>query len=581
VKLNDGSELRSAAWARSTLGADRHRADCGPFGIELLTRTSGNDCVLKLELVAGGNTAGDEVVEVRLSGGISVSGTSPRWLLYNGYQSWDRSGLSPLDTTAQAGGGPAVQSWWTAGVADDQASGLAAAAMPPADAITRFQATRSEFDLAWSDGAAGHPKALLSSGDPGRWVSPAVTLAAARDIRLGLAAMAMGGLRAAPLRGWVSWYHFGPFVTRDDVAEHSRLLAEDAFSRLGYRLIQLDDGWQQAYGEWTPNAKFPGGLRSLSGEVESRGQCLGVWTAPFLVSASADLAEHAPPDWFVADSETGERLIEERHRVFGPMFALDASRPGVQDYLRDLFAGMYEDGVRFFKADFLYAGAYAGSQALAAGLEAIKEGTRDAYLLASGAPLVPIVGLAHGCRIGPDTATPLMDFEAWKPSPTVFSEEVLDVGRNLAARHFLTGWFQLDADVALVGGNLLLEQARQLVTLAVLAGGPFLASDDLPRLPSERLELLTNPEVLALAGGGTAIPDWEPNAQDLPPVHWRRGDMLALFNWTDRDLEVEVRAPGAVAARDLWARAPLPEFRDGSGVRIPARGVRLLRLGSG
>jgi hypothetical protein len=242
---------------------------------------------------------------------------------------------------------------------------------------------------------------------------------------------------------------------------------------------------------------------------------------------------------------------------------------------------MYEDGVRFFKADFLYAGAYAGSQALAAGLEAIKEGTRDAYLLASGAPLVPIVGLAHGCRIGPDTATPLMDFEAWKPSPTVFSEEVLDVGRNLAARHFLTGWFQLDADVALVGGNLLLEQARQLVTLAVLAGGPFLASDDLPRLSSERLELLTNPEVLALAGGGTAIPDWEPNAQDLPPVHWRRGDLLALFNWTDRDLEVEVRAPGAVAARDLWARAPLPEFRDGSGVQIPARGVRLLRLDSG
>jgi alpha-galactosidase len=393
--------------------------------------------------------------------------------------------------------------------------------------------------------------------------------------------MTTGGLPARPVRGWVSWYHFGPFITRDDVVEHSRLLADGAFAQLGYRLVQLDDGWQQAYGEWTPNTKFPGGLGSLAGEVERRGQCLGIWTAPFLVSASADLAQEAPADWFVTDDSTGERLVEERHRVFGPMFALDASRPPVQDYLRDLYAGMYEAGVRFFKADFLYAGAYAGSRALAAGLKAIKEGTRDAYLLASGAPLLPIVGLAHGCRIGPDTATPLMDFEAWKPSPTVFADEVLDIGRNLAARHFLNGWFQLDADVALVGGNLTLEQARQLVTLAALAGGPFLAGDDLPRLPPERLELLTNPEVLALAGNGAAVPDWEPDTRDLPPTHWRRHDVLALFNWTAEDFELEVRAPGARAARDLWARASLPGFRDGSRLRIPANGVRLLRLDSG
>jgi alpha-galactosidase len=370
-------------------------------------------------------------------------------------------------------------------------------------------------------------------------------------------------------------------VSRADVLEHSRLLAEGAFAELGYRLIQLDDGWQQAYGEWTPNTKFPGGLGSLAEEVGRRGQCLGVWTAPFLVSASADLAEQAPADWFVTDPATGERLVEERHRVFGPMFALDASRPGVQEFLRDLYAGMYAAGVRYFKIDFLYAGGYAGSRALAAGLTAIKEGAQDAYLLASGAPLLAAVGLTHGCRIGPDTATPLMDFEDWTPSPTVFSDEAVDIGRNLAARGFLNGWFQLDADVALVGGNLTLDQARQLVTLAALAGGPFLASDDLGRLPIERLELLTNPEVLALAGSKTAVPDWEPNVRDLPPVHWRRGDILALFNWTAEDLEVPARAPGAAGARDLWARAPLPEFGDGTRVRVPANGVRLLRLDSG
>jgi hypothetical protein len=174
-----------------------------------------------------------------------------------------------------------------------------------------------------------------------------------------------------------------------------------------------------------------------------------------------------------------------------------------------------------------------------------------------------------------------MDFEDWTPSPTVFSDEVVDIGRNLAARGFLNGWFQLDADAALVGGNLTLDQARGLVTLAALAGGPFLASDDLGRLPAERLELLTNPEVLALAGSKTALPDWEPNLRDLPPAHWRRGDVLALFNWTAEDVEVPVKAPGARGARDLWARASLPEFRDGTKLQVPANGVRLLRLNSG
>jgi alpha-galactosidase len=174
-----------------------------------------------------------------------------------------------------------------------------------------------------------------------------------------------------------------------------------------------------------------------------------------------------------------------------------------------------------------------------------------------------------------------MDFEAWTSQPTVFGEEVVDVGRNLAARHFLEGWFQLDADVALVGGNLSLEQGRQLVTMAALCGGPFLAGDDLAALSPERRELLTNPEVLALVGEGSAVPDWEPNDDDLPPARWRRGDVLALFNWTGDDVEMSVRDAGVTSARDVWARSELSGFSDETPLLVPAQGVRLVRLGRG
>jgi alpha-galactosidase len=379
-------------------------------------------------------------------------------------------------------------------------------------------------------------------------------------------------------RGWLSWYHLGPWVHRQDILDHSELLAGERYGGLGYRIVQLDDGWQEAHGDWVPNWKFRGGLRPIADELAGRGQTLGVWTAPFLVNASSQLSARAPGDWFVLDPSTGERLVDPRHVVFGPMHVLDGSHPDVQAHLRDTFSRLREEGIRYFKIDFLYAGAYPGIAALRSGVGAVRQGVGDAYLLASGAPLLPVADLVDGCRIGPDTATPFYDFEWGGAKPTVFTDEVISVARNAAA---LTHWaarFQIDPDVALVGGNLELEQGRQLVTVAVLAGGPFFASDDLRELAPERLALLTNPEVLSLAGGAPALPDWEPDQTGRPATHWRRDDVLAVFNWTPAGQTVRVRAPGALSARDLWERRELPDFRDDAVLEVPAQGVRLLRV---
>src|SRR5205814_6210321 len=163
--------------------------------------------------------------------------------------------------------------------------------------------------------------------------------------------------------GWLSWYHFGPWIRREDVLAHADLLATDEYRRLGYEVVQVDDGWQQTYGEWLPNTKFPGGLEALCEELRRRGQTPGLWTAPFLVSMAADLASEAPDDWFITDPATGERAIDPRHRVFGPLYVLDAGKPAVHAHLRELFTGFYDAGIRYFKVDFLYAGAYAGTRA--------------------------------------------------------------------------------------------------------------------------------------------------------------------------------------------------------------------------
>jgi hypothetical protein len=119
------------------------------------------------------------------------------------------------------------------------------------------------------------------------------------------------------------------------------------------------------------------------------------------------------------------------------------------------------------------------------------------------------------------------------------------------------------------------------VTVVALSGGLFFASDDLRQLAPERRALLTNPEVLGLVGGHPAVPDWEQNGTGYPATHWRRDDVLAVFNWTSAGEEVRVRAPGARGARDLWERRDLPAFRDGAVLSVPVQGVRLLRVRTG
>lgn len=565
--LRDGSRHESDSWQE--VGGGRFRTGCGPLRIELKLQPQ-DDCIC-VRAEAVGQTEVD-VVAVAIAVRPRLAGSELSWVLYNGYQSWDPAGCLPAD-------GAVRESWWTIGLANDRGAGIAAAATAARGCCTKFEVSDGVFHTTWRETESLEPGPSLFAGPAGtRWRSEAVLLGAGPDVRACLASMFVERAPTSPVPvGWNSWYHHGPLVRREDLLTHAELLAGPTFRELGYRLVQLDDGWHQTYGEWLPNVKFPGGLAALCEDLRRHGQVPGLWTAPFLVSAAADLASEAPEAWFLTDPATGVRAVDPRHVVFGPMYILDPSQPAVRAHLREVFTGFYDAGVRYFKVDFLYAGAYAGTRAFRAGLEAIREGARDAQIVASGAPLLPVVGLVEGCRVGQDTATPWPDFETGTSQPVIFGQEVQAVARNAAARCQLHPWFWVDADVALVGGNLTLEQGRQLATVAALSGGPFFASDDLFQLAPERLALLTNPEVLELVGQGTAIPDWEPGVGDRPPTHWRRRDVLAVFNWSDAPARCAVRAPGARGARDLWERRELERFGDGTVLSVPAHGVRLLR----
>src|SRR5208337_3154332 len=102
-------------------------------------------------------------------------------------------------------------------------------------------------------------------------------------------------------------------------------------------VVQLDDGFQSALGDWdTTNAKFPSGLKRIADEIRDAGFEAGIWTAPFL-AARDSRTMNAHPDWLIRDRD-GEPLkacynanwtTDER----GVAYALDPSNPAFCSHL--------------------------------------------------------------------------------------------------------------------------------------------------------------------------------------------------------------------------------------------------------
>lgn len=578
VRLTDGRSFEGGLWRRS---GHSYSATCGPLRLVLHPHISGGR--LRLRVTAVGLSPA-LVAEIGLICDLSIRGSNPQWVVYSGYHSWDAAGVAPAVDRHGAPG--QVRSWWTCGLARDDGCGIAATALAAHRATTRFDVRGGQLTVTTSEPAGLQRLPLLWKVRPGAsWRADDVVFAAGEDVQ-SLLSRIVRLVRSRPRddrvpKGWLSWYHHGPWVSRDDVLANSEVLAQAAFKSLGYSIVLVDDGWQESYGEWRENSKFPGGLAALAAELDRRGQVLGVWTAPFLVLSTSELARTAPDDWFVMDPTTGERAIDPVHFVYGPMNVLDARRSAVRRHLADVFRQLHAAGVRYFKIDFLYAAGYAGTAAVRAGVRAIREAIGDSYLLASGAPLLPVAGLVDGCRIGRDTATPLFDFEKGVPRPTLMDDEVAEVARNQAARYFLDAWFQTDPDVALVGGSLTLEQARTCVTVCALSGGPFFASDDLTVLDGDRLALLSNAAVVELAHRPGAKPEWRPSSRDRASEVWRRADVVALFNWEAEEREVRFDLPGRCRLHDLWSDADLGWHQGAASLAVPPAGVRLVRVAAG
>ncbi len=353
--------------------------------------------------------------------------------------------------------------------------------------------------------------------------------------------------------GWWSWtaYYFG--LNQGTAGTNAYWLAEN-LKDAGYTYFQIDEGYQYARGEYTTADAnlFPLGIAHIADLVRHAGLRFGLWTAPFEVSERAWVFQNHK-DWLLHNAAGQLIHIGNVTDKQDPLYVLDTTNPGAQNYLKQTYSTLYDWGVRFLKLDFMDDTAVEGSyfrpnttalEAQRIGLHIIRSAVGESVVLdKDGSPMLNPVGIVDAGRISQDTGH---SFDASR-----------DAASGIAARYFMNrNFFIADPDAFTVstqtvddqswhGGQrpLTLDEAKVSIALAAVSGGMFEIGDDLPTLGAspERLSLVRNPDLIDMARLGRAstpvdLMTYAPTDQQ-PSVFLlkenERQSILTIFNWTD------------------------------------------------
>lgn len=348
-----------------------------------------------------------------------------------------------------------------------------------------------------------------------------------------------------PPVSWCSWYPYRLGVSEDRLLAEARIAAQ-RLKPLGLSIIEADLGWERGHlpHVFTPNERFAHGIGWLSEQLGRLGFHLGVWKAPFTISALDTLAkEH--PEWLIRGSD-GQPVsvwtwFWEPH---GDVFILDLTHPGAQTWLRENLETLRAANVRYFKADFIGMAsdsrakqrhdarivAGGGTEAARIGARIIRETLPEALILNCGGPQIPGAGAWPLLYICNDTGnTGLL---SWSFARDNF--------RGVACHLWQNGrWGIIQPSCLCVGLPGSIEEARVRATVAFLSGGQIDISDTFSTLPEDRWAVL---EATLPPLGKTATP-----IDLFDPVFDRRAaDYEALCRGRPTAYEERPHPPGSV-----------------------------------
>ena len=129
------------------------------------------------------------------------------------------------------------------------------------------------------------------------------------------------------------------------ILTYDRIFEEIEYAEeMGVDIFVLDDGWENAMGEWFHNKeRFPEGLAPIKKRLDEKGIKMGLWYSPMGIdSASQRYKQH--PEWIIKDSEGKPIKAQWDHPAFDFV-------SGFFDVFINDCKAMIDEGCRFMKWD--------------------------------------------------------------------------------------------------------------------------------------------------------------------------------------------------------------------------------------
>jgi hypothetical protein len=347
---------------------------------------------------------------------------------------------------------------------------------------------------------------------------------------------------------------------------------------------------------WPATNRFPSaangqGFKPLADYVHSKGMKFGIH---IMRGMPLQAVQEKKP--ILGASQTCADIVDMQSDSFvrGTFYGVDARKPGAREYYDSLFQLYAQWGVDFIKADDMMCPVYhAGEIELMR--QAIDRCGRPMVLsLSFGEPPMAMawhLGTnANLWRVSadfwdrwPDLLRAFDLANAWSPflgRGTWPDLDMIPIGR-LALSGYPGGSKKAEHD-----SNFTVAEQTTLMSLWCIARSPLMWGGDPLTSSSASVDLLRNPEVLAVNQQSVNSRQiaYRNNARvwvaDIPGS---ADKYFALFNLSDQEAEVNFNfhaenLDGRYQVRDLWERKDLGEFEKRFTRKLPPHGSGLFRL---
>ncbi|MFF3405610.1 alpha-galactosidase D [Streptomyces sp. NPDC002742] len=423
---------------------------------------------------------------------------------------------------------------------------------------------------------------------------------------------------AKPYMGWSSWSMqsskypgLNPdgdysYLTEANVLKQTDALAAK-LKNYGYDHVNIDAGWWMdktwktgfdQYGRQKPDpGRFPHGMKSVAEHIHSKGLKAGIYLPVGLEKGA--YGDGRTPIWNAPGCTTADVAYPDLRTTNGwdNAYKLNFDNPCAQKYI-DSQARQFADwGYDFLKLDGVGPGSFKSGDNydnvpdVAAWQQAISATGRPIHLELSWSLDIGHAAdwkkYSNGWRIDTDVECYCNTLVTWENSV----DDRWDDAPAWSRKAGPGGWNDLDSlDVGNGEMDGLTKAERQsYMTLWAINKSPLFTGDDLTKLDSYGVSLLTDKEVIAVDQNDSPVARPVTTVGDQQVWGAENADgtyTVALFNLADSPASVTAQwaslgFTGSASVRDLWNKANLGTYKNKITEALPAHGSRLFTVKPG